>query len=186
MPTIIEPSADAIRETEVSESQLRALRSQVESDRRGTLSVRQDEPKTTQRLWDAVEGAWTSPLPLSTAQFMLREVVFKCSACNYTSVHEGQVKSHVSQVREVGAQHRRARLKLITVGREGRETCSGCGTAFTLRKMHGKRHLERCHSEAAAHQGAIEEVVMHRYAFREGADGTLGTREAAEAVDGKR
>ena len=188
MPIVIDPETQ--REVEVSEQTFRALRLQVENDRRVSVTFRSDGldgPEQKQRLWDAVEGAWTKGVPVSTAQMMLREVVFKCGACAYTSVYEGHVASHTRQVREQIAMHGRARLRPFVIGgREPAVQCTGCGQAFAMRKDQGRRHIDRVHTDAETHLGAIEEVVMHRYSFREGLAQVLGTRPAAEAMQKKR
>lgn len=179
MPTIID--LDTQREQEVSEAVLGGLHAEVQSGTRDRVSVRTEDGPQRQRLWDAVEGAWTSLIPLTTLQLMLREVVFKCSACLYTTTWEGQVAKHVAQAREQGVQHRRARLTVVSIGREMGKQCGGCGHPFIQRKQAGEKHLANIRTSAEAHRGEVQEVVMHRYAFREGLAQVLGTRPAAAA-----
>lgn len=170
-------------ETEVSEATLRDLLLRVASDSLIGVTRQQNEGEQKQRLHDVVDGTWTKMLPIATAAMMLREVVLKCSVCAYTSVHEGQVAQHTKQVREVGGQHVRARLTQILIGgREPALQCSGCGHPFAARKNQGQVHLTRAKDDSQRHQGAIEEVVMHRYALVEGPPRVLGTRPVMAAA----
>lgn len=181
MPTIVDEASGLMRE--VSETDYQRLRQAVGSGLRDRLTRVASEPEVKMRLWDAVDGTWTVPIPEYNVRLHLREVVFKCSACNYTSIREGEVASHVRFMRERSQEHIRAKLiPMLQGGREMSEQCTGCNNGFQLRKQQGKRHLADSVEAGRVHSGAVNEVTMHRFSVAQGFSNLLSERLIADAL----
>ena len=91
--------------------------------------------------------------------YTARKVAFKCTACFFTSILEGDVARHIKGVAEKHGQHRRAKL-VTAIGRtEPAMECTGCSDIFLTRKRTAQRHLEQMVEAGPAHQGAQEQLI---------------------------
>lgn len=120
------------------------------------------------KLWDLVDHTWTSPLEKSMAmEHYLAKVVFKCSCCTESSLHEGDIEQHLVQLKSGYESHRDAELHQ-GIGENGQInlTCTGCGTPMSMRKNQGTKHIERISSDYYAHvkAGTIDVLLTHKYA----------------------
>lgn len=160
MPRILEPGT--WQEREVSEETIRQL---VDSPQGGQVFKPAHDGAANMRLWDAVDAAWGPVLPDYQAMFSLRMVVYKCSACRFTTAFEGGVEKHLTKIKENAQQHTGASLKEAMDARgEPYTVCTGCGGSFRLRKLQGQRHLQEIREAPKVH-GTVEEVTMKRYSI---------------------
>ena len=134
-------------------------------------SVFDDYPHTSDSLWDAVDGAWTRPLPNDTQGAYLSKVVFKCSACRHCvqaekSGHkggplgqrDGVIKAHIDRVIRKCESHREPEMQ--------GGYCASCPSSERVRV--GSRydlieHASNFSDEVRkAHEGATQ-LLMRRY-----------------------
>lgn len=165
MPTIIDPQTGT--EKVVSQREHDALINAVVDDKRGSLYELQTDRPDAIRLWDMIDNAWTRPLPQALAtSYYLRKVVFKCSACIFTTPYEKLVAPHIRGVMESADQHGSAEVIPTppVPGYEPGQQCSGCGAVFTARKNQGRRHLDTVLKMAPEHKGA-KELLIRRFAL---------------------
>lgn len=165
MPIIIDPQTGT--EKVVSQREHDALINSVVDDKRGSLYELQTDRPDAIPLWDVIDGAWTRPLPQGLAtSYYLRKVVFKCSACIFTTPYEKLVTAHIRGVMESAGQHKGAEVTSTppVSGHEPGQQCSGCGTVFSARKGQGRRHLDTVLRMAPEHKGA-KELLLKRFAL---------------------
>ena len=119
------------------------------------------------RIWDLVDESWTEPLERYLAMdHYLSKVVFKCSACNETSLHKGDIQRHLTQVKSNSESHKEAELHQgIGEGGQIMIHCTGCGAPLSMRKNQGQKHIDRIKDSYQAHakEGSIDVLLMHRY-----------------------
>ena len=155
---VIDPNTG--REMAVSDS---AVRNAVESEQ--TIYKATREGPTKIRVYDVIDGTWTGPVAPNLAyQDYLRKVVFKCSACNFTTARQNQVGQHVRSVFTAHQTHTNATLSTKSEGGYTWQECSGCGGRFSIGRMAGEKHLELIRTAPPAHVGA-EELMVKRFAL---------------------
>ena len=155
---VIDPNTG--REMAVSDS---AVRNAVESEQ--TIYKATREGPTKIRVYDVIDGTWTGPVAPNLAyQNYLRKVVFKCSACNFTTARQNQVGQHVRSVFTAYQTHTNATLSTHAEGGSTWQECSGCGGRFRIGRMAGEKHLESIRTSPPAHVGA-EELTVKRFAL---------------------
>jgi hypothetical protein len=152
----------------------RRPRTAEEAERAGeTIWQSKDSTVARVRLWDNIDRTWTEPMEQGMVMaYTARKVVFKCTACTFTSIFEGGVARHISDVSEKYRQHSRdkhgrgASLDLIPAlpGAEPSMRCTGCNDVFLTRKDIAGRHLKRVVEEGPAHKDA-QEVIMRRFSL---------------------
>ena len=118
-------------------------------------------------LWDQIDETWTSPFEKSIAmEHYLAKVLYRCSGCNETSLHEGDIERHLVQVESNYKNHADAELER-NLGDSGQIAlmCTGCGAPLSMRKNQGQKHIDRIKNDYQAHvkEGSIDVLLMHRY-----------------------
>ena len=118
-------------------------------------------------LWDQIDETWTSPFEKSIAmEHYLAKVLYRCSGCNETSLHEGDIERHLVQVESNYKNHADAELER-NLGDSGQIAlmCTGCGAPLSMRKNQGQKHIDRIKNDYQAHvkEGSINVLLMHRY-----------------------
>jgi hypothetical protein len=140
------------------------------------------------RLYDCVDGTWTAPLEQGMVfNHYLRKVVYKCSACNFSTVFEtggSSVERHVTGVLERYELHQGAAVEATVFpfsgGSEMGQLCTGCSGQFTSRKQQGTKHLAHVLSLGEAHQGSVRLLVMKQFALEPSESVLLGERLVRE------
>ncbi len=119
------------------------------------------------KLWDQVDETWTSPFERTIAMdHYLAKVLFKCSGCTETSLHEGDIERHLAQLKANHESHLDAELERgLAEGGSMGTMCTGCGVPLSMRKNQGQRHIDRIKETYQAHvkEGKIDVLLMHRY-----------------------
>lgn len=120
-------------------------------------------PDGGMRLYDAVDGTWTQPLPRNyVIEHYIRKLVTKCSVCTFTSHADVGVNKHIEQ-EIVGARdhangaeirHEMAQGRVITF-------CTGCGVAFA-RPSRARGHISERQESAKIHADA-RPMTMFRF-----------------------
>ena len=155
---VIDPNTG--REMAVSDS---AVRNAVESEQT-IYKVTRDGPGKL-RVFDVIDRTWTGPIaPNFVHQHYLRKVIFKCSACNFTTSRQNQIGQHVRSVFNAHRTHTQATLQVHAEGGSTWQECSGCGGRFRIGRMAGEKHLESIRSAPSAHVDA-EELTVKRFAL---------------------
>ncbi len=176
MPVIFDTELQT--ERQVTDAEYQAMRNQVRSERRDRLIAAPDtQGPASFRMWDCVEQAWTQPLPAyQVYQTSLRLVVFKCSACQYTTAFEGGVEAHAKQAVETAVAHQGAALHdAPSTGSLTGQVCSGCGVQFMLHKNRGRHHIEAALASGPLHKH-VEEVLMKRFSLEPSEPVVLGRK----------
>ena len=165
MPTIIDPQTGA--EREIPQREYDALIERVANDQQGSAYQWSSDRPQGVRLWDVIDNTWTRPFPAGLAtSYYLRKVVFRCSACIFTTPYANLVEPHIRGVRQSAAEHNGAEVTptLPMPGVEPGQQCSGCGAVFTARKGQGHKHLQAALNAAPKHDGA-KELLLRRFAL---------------------
>lgn len=120
------------------------------------------------RIWDLVDESWTNPFErYLVMDYYLSKVVFKCSACKETSLHEGDIQQHLTQVKINSESHKEAELHQ-GIGEGGQIIfhCTGCGAPLSMRKNQGQKHIDKAKDNYETHvkAGSIDVLLMHKYA----------------------
>ncbi len=174
MPTLI----DDTKEFEVSNTQYKDLRRQVENGNRDRLiTAVEDDTQNRVSLWDVVGKNWTQPFPRNLVNDLyLKKVIIRCSECAFTSTFDGDVAKHTKSVREEGEKHADA------VDEKG--TCSGCDLTFTGRSNSTARHIANIKDAYEKHQGIIEEQLIYQFSLQESLPNYLRKEQVARAISG--
>ncbi len=174
MPTLI----DDTKEFEVSNTQYKDLRKQVENGNRDRLiTAVEDDTQNRVSLWDVVGKNWTQPFPRNLVNDLyLKKVIIRCSECAFTSTFDGDVAKHTKSVREEGEKHADA------VDEKG--TCSGCDLTFTGRSNSTARHIANIKDAYEKHQGIIEEQLIYQFSLQESLPNYLRKEQVARAISG--
>ena len=174
MPTLI----DDTKEFEVSNTQYKDLRKQVESGNRDRIiTAVEDDTQNRVRLWDAVGNNWTQPFSRNSANDLyLKKLIIRCSECTFTSPYDGDVAKHTKSVREEGEKH------IDAVDEKG--TCSGCNLTFTGRSNSTARHIANIQDVYKKHQGIIEEQLIYQFSLQESLPNYLRKEQVARAISG--
>ena len=174
MPTLI----DDTKEFEVSNTQYKDLRRQVENGNRDRLiTAVEDDTQNRVSLWDVVGKNWTQPFPRNLVNDLyLKKVIIRCSECTFTSPYDGDVAKHTKSVREEGEKHADA------VDEKG--TCSGCDLTFTGRSNSTARHIANIKDAYEKHQGIIEEQLIYQFSLQESLPNYLRKEQVARAISG--
>ena len=174
MPTLI----DDTKEFEVSNTQYKDLRKQVENGNRDRLiTAVEDDTQNRVSLWDVVGKNWTQPFPRNLVNDLyLKKVIIRCSECAFTSTFDGDVAKHTKSVREEGEKHADA------VDEKG--TCSGCDLTFTGRSNSTARHIANIKDAYEKHQGIIEEQLIYQFSLQESLPNYLRKEQVAGAITG--
>ncbi len=140
----------------------------IARDNVATYIATTDGPRSL-RIWDCIEKQWMErPVPDYLAhQVTLRQVVIKCSACDFTTTFEGGVKQHLERLLKAANEHQEAVITALPPqpGQGiGSTQCSGCGAVFAARKNQGQRHLETALALPSSHT-RVEEVRIQRYSL---------------------
>ena len=174
MPTLI----DDTKEFEVSNTQYKDLRKQVENGNRDrVITAVEDDTQNKVRLWDVIGNNWTEPFSRNSANDLyLKKVIIRCSECTFTSSFDGDVVKHTKSVREEGEKHANA------VDKE--KTCTGCNLTFTGRSDSTARHIASIKDAYKKHQGIIEEQLIYQYSLQESLPNYLRKEQVAGAITG--
>ncbi len=174
MPTLI----DDTKEFEVSNTQYKDLRKQVENGNRDRLiTAVEDDTQNRVSLWDVVGKNWTQPFPRNLVNDLyLKKVIIRCSECAFTSTFDGDVAKHTKSVREEGEKHADA------VDEKG--TCSGCDLTFTGRSNSTQKHIANIKDAYEKHQGIIEEQLIYQFSLQESLPNYLRKEQVARAISG--
>ena len=174
MPTLI----DDTKEFEVSNTQYKDLRKQVENGNRDRLiTAVEDDTQNRVSLWDVVGKNWTQPFPRNLVNDLyLKKVIIRCSECAFTSTFDGDVAKHTKSVREEGEKHADA------VDEKG--TCSGCDLTFTGRSNSTEKHIANIKDAYEKHQGIIEEQLIYQFSLQESLPNYLRKEQVARAISG--
>ena len=174
MPTL----RDDTKEFEVSNTQYKDLRRQVENGNRDRLiTAVEDDTQNRVSLWDVVGKNWTQPFPRNLVNDLyLKKVIIRCSECAFTSTFDGDVAKHTKSVREEGEKHADA------VDEKG--TCSGCDLTFTGRSNSTARHIANIKDAYEKHQGIIEEQLIYQFSLQESLPNYLRKEQVARAISG--
>ena len=118
-------------------------------------------------LWDQVDETWTSPFERAVAMdHYLAKVLYRCSGCKETSLYEGGIETHLTQLKTNRESHAEAQLERgLGEGGQTSLTCTGCGAPLSMRKNQGQKHIDRIKDSYQAHakEGSIDVLLMHRY-----------------------
>ena len=118
-------------------------------------------------LWDQVDETWTSPFERAVAmEHYLAKVLYRCSGCKETSLYEGGIETHLTQLKTNRESHAEAQLERgLGEGGQTSLTCTGCGAPLSMRKNQGQKHIDRIKNDYQAHvkEGSIDVLLMHRY-----------------------
>jgi len=118
-------------------------------------------------LWDQVDETWTSPFERAVAmEHYLAKVLYRCSGCTETSLYEGDIEKHLTQLKTSRESHAEAQLERgLGEGGQMSLTCTGCGAPLSMRKNQGQKHIDRIKNDYQAHvkEGSIDVLLMHRY-----------------------
>ena len=174
MPTLI----DDTKEFEVSNTQYKDLRKQVENGNRDrVITSVEDDTQNKVRLWDVIGKNWTEPFSRNSANDLyLKKVIIRCSECTFTSSFDGDVARHAKSVREEGEKHANA------VDKE--KTCTGCNLTFTGRSDSTARHIANIKDAYKKHQGIIEEQLIYQFSLQESLPNYLRKEQVAGAITG--
>ena len=174
MPTLI----DDTKEFEVSNTQYKDLRKQVENGNRDrVITAVEDDTQNRVSLWDVVGKNWTQPFPRNLVNDLyLKKVIIRCSEWAFTSPYDGDVAKHTKSVREEGEKHADA------VDEKG--TCSGCDLTFTGRSNSTARHIANIKDAYEKHQGIIEEQLIYQFSLQESLPNYLRKEQVARAISG--
>ena len=174
MPTLI----DDTKEFEVSNTQYKDLRRQVENGNRDRLiTAVEDDTQNRVSLWDVVGKNWTQPFPRNLVNDLyLKKVIIRCSECAFTSTFDGDVAKHTKSVREEGEKHADAL--------DEKGTCSGCDLTFTGRSNSTARHIANIKDAYEKHQGIIEEQLIYQFSLQESLPNYLRKEQVARAISG--
>ena len=175
MPTLI----DDTKEFEVSNTQYKDLRKQVENGNRDRIitAVEDDSIQARVSLWDVIGNNWTQPFPRTLVNDLyLKKVVIRCSSCSYTSSFDGDVAKHTKSVRGEGEKH------VDAIDEKG--TCSGCDLTFTGRSNSTAKHIANIKDAYIKHQGIIEEQLIYQFSLQESLPNYLRKEQVAGAITG--
>ena len=174
MPTLI----DDTKEFEVSNTQYKDLRRQVEHGNRDrVITAVEDDTQNRVSLWDVVGKNWTQPFPRNLVNDLyLKKVIIRCSECAFTSTFDGDVAKHTKSVREEGEKHADAL--------DEKGTCSGCDLTFTGRSNSTARHIANIKDAYEKHQGIIEEQLIYQFSLQESLPNYLRKEQVARAISG--
>ena len=174
MPTLI----DDTKEFEVSNTQYKDLRKQVESGNRDRIiTAVEDNTQNRVRLWDVIGNNWTEPFPRNSANDLyLKKLIIRCSECTFTSPYDGDVAKHTKSVREEGEKH------VDAIDEKG--TCSGCDLTFTGRSNSTQKHIANIKDAYEKHQGIIEEQLIYQFSLQESLPNYLRKTQVAVAITG--
>ena len=174
MPTLI----DDTKEFEVSNTQYKDLRKQVENGNRDRLiTAVEDDTQNKVRLWDVIGNNWTQPFSRNSVNDLyLKKVIIRCSECAFTSTFDGDVAKHTKSVREEGEKHADAL--------DEKGTCSGCDLTFTGRSNSTARHIANIKDAYEKHQGIIEEQLIYQFSLQESLPNYLRKEQVARAISG--
>ena len=174
MPTLI----DDTKEFEVSNTQYKDLRKQVENGNRDRLiTAVEDDTQNRVSLWDVVGKNWTQPFPRNLVNDLyLKKVIIRCSECAFTSTFDGDVAKHTKSVREEGEKHADA------VDEKG--TCTKCDLTFTGRSNSTQKHIASIKDAYEKHQGIIEEQLIYQFSLQESLPNYLRKEQVARAISG--
>tara|TARA_Y100000593_G_scaffold34350_1_gene67395 strand:+ start:14562 stop:15158 length:597 start_codon:yes stop_codon:yes gene_type:complete len=174
LPTLI----DDTKEFEVSNTQYKDLRKQVENGNRDrVITSVEDDAQNKVRLWDVIGKNWTEPFSRNSANDLyLKKVIIRCSECTFTSSFDGDVARHAKSVREEGEKHANA------VDKES--TCTGCNLTFTGRSNSTQKHIANIKDAYEKHQGIIEEQLIYQFSLQESLPNYLRKEQVARAISG--
>ena len=174
MPTLI----DDAKEFEVSNTQYKDLRKQVENGNRDrVITAVEDDTQNKVRLWDVIGNNWTQPFSRNSVNDLyLKKVIIRCSECAFTSPYDGDVAKHTKSVREEGEKHADA------VDEKG--TCSKCDLTFTGRSNSTQKHIASIKDAYEKHQGIIEEQLIYQFSLQESLPNYLRKEQVARAISG--
>ena len=175
MPTLI----DDTKEFEVSNTQYKDLRKQVENGNRDRVitAVEDDSAQNKVRLWDVIGNNWTQPFARNSANdHYLKKVIIRCSECTFTSPYDGDVAKHTKSVRDEGEKH------VDAIDEKG--TCSGCDLTFTGRSNSTAKHIASIKDAYEKHQGIIEEQLIYQFSLQESLPNYLRKEQVVGAITG--
>ena len=112
------------------------------------------------QIWDCIDQTWTKALPRGQAyEKYMRKIVSKCSACKFTSIFPGDVRSHLNTVKQASESHQNAKLLPLE---DGTVRCTGCGAPLQARKMQDRQHMDNIQTAAQLHN-KVELLTLLRY-----------------------
>jgi hypothetical protein len=159
-------TVDGSTPRETSQQDIDRLRKQVDADQRDQLYWSPDVPRSSLiRLWDVVNGTQTSPFdPQHVYNHYLRKVVFKCSACNYTSTKADLVPGHIRETVKALSGHQGVSVTDFMGPNGLTKICDGCGEQFTSHPMNVYKHIDNVIKAGPLHVGATE-LVINRFSL---------------------
>lgn len=114
------------------------------------------------RLWDNVDGAWT------TARFerdhadhvvnQVENIITLCSHCTFTSLRKEGFAAHLEQLANDAKNHESATVTPIHDGRTAAFVCSVCPPRFSNMRD-AQEHIERAKAALADHDGATSRRI---------------------------
>lgn len=132
--------------------------------RTGQFISEQSASSNAVRIWDTLSENWTGRLPRENlhAQYLLKEV-WRCSACQYASIHYGSVEKHVPAVLEKAEEHQTAEIRETSSERGGfRLRCNRCDATFS-RYADGQQHIRKIIDEVGPHSNGVIARLQHRF-----------------------
>ena len=116
-------------------------------------------------LRDCVDGTLLRVGEPAAVTRYLRKLIWRCSACTFTTIVDRQVEQHIAGEMMRTKSHARARMKQVEVNGHGLcRRCTGCGTTFSLSIGDGEAHLASARKTAEMHRDA-KGIFMRRYAM---------------------
>ncbi len=135
----------------------------------GTKFREADDQEAKVRLYDRVDGTWTLPLSEEKAHEMyLKVVVYKCSACNWTSIWDNELDAHVATEKAIVGSHERATVEPVSTGAGPGFRCTACGTT-KVTDGRARLHIRsRITQEGISHEN-VQLLLVRRFALEESA-----------------
>lgn len=138
-------------------------------EQQGVAQRLHEDPSAPERiwLWDLVDGSRSGPFAReSVYHHYLRKVVYKCSACSFTTVFDSATKSHGNAIIRKALDHQG---DVITDGVHfGRpvKVCVGCRGGATFQSLpEARQHVEGVLTDAAVHEKGVQWITMRRFSL---------------------
>lgn len=138
---------------------------QTEQSKAGRVVWDKNTESKPMVLWDVIDQSWTKPMEAENVfQLYLRKLCFRCTVCTFTSIHTGQVASHIAGVTRLAVEHRGAKPTMLLNGSQVVVVCSGCSASFkTMAQARG--HIDQSKAMDAPHANA-KELLVRRFLLR--------------------
>jgi hypothetical protein len=115
-------------------------------------------------LWDMVDGSKSGPFPMELVyRHYLRKVVQKCSACNFTTIFDSGMASHVERVREKADVHQGDVIIDAILHQQSVKTCTACGVSFH-NMLDAMSHVRAAKEGGPVHQD-VQWALIKRFSL---------------------